>query len=78
MVNLTIFLLFQGKGDSAGDSAGHANGGHRDSHNRKGGDSSASNGGSGGNGSNLERNGAPRLPQKEKDYYGPQNWAKVA
>ena len=37
----------------------------------------ASNGDSGGSASNGERNGAPRLPQKEKDYYGPQNWAKV-
>ena len=70
-------IFFQGKGDSAGGSGGPTNGDHRDPRNRKGGDSSGSNGGSGGSGSNGERNGAPRLPQKEKDYFVPQNWAKV-
>ena len=68
-------MCFQGKGDSAGGSASH--GDHTRNRGKGGGDSSASNGGSGSNGSGGERNGAPRLPQKEKDYYGPQNWAKV-
>merc|ERR1712038_716145 len=68
-----------GKGDSAGGSNGPNSSDHRDGRNRKGGDTSGSNGDSGhGSGSNgeRERSGAPRLPQKEKDYYGPQNWAK--
>ena len=72
----SLFMIYlnqlQGKGDSAG--------GDREGRNRKGGDTSGSNGDSGhGSGSNgeRERSGGPRLPQKEKDYYGPQNWAKV-
>ena len=72
----SLFVIYlnqlQGKGDSAG--------GDREGRNRKGGDTSGSNGDSGhGSGSNgeRERSGGPRLPQKEKDYYGPQNWAKV-
>merc|ERR1712038_991719 len=69
----------KGKGDSAGGSNGPNSSDHRDGRNRKGGDTSGSNGDSGhGSGSNgeRERSGGPRLPQKEKDYYGPQNWAK--
>merc|ERR1712018_1076600 len=66
----------KGKGDSAGGSGAPTNSDHRESRNRKGGNTSGSNGDSGhGSSSNAERSGAPRLPQKEKDYYGPQNWA---
>jgi len=75
---LQTILLQQGKGDSAGGSGGPSNSDHREVRNRKVVDTSGSNGDSGhGSGSNGERSGAPRLPQKEKDYYGPQNWAKV-
>lgn len=67
----------KGKGDSA-VSGGPSNSDHREGRNRKAVDISGSNGDSGhGSGSNGERSGVPRLPQKEKDYYGPQNWAKV-
>ena len=78
IIKLSFVLTHQGKGDSAGGSGGPTNIDHREGRNRKGVDTSGSNGDSGhGSGSNGERSGAPRLPQKEKDYYGPQNWAKV-
>lgn len=68
----------KGKGDSAVGSGVTTNGDDRDQRrNKKGGGTSGSNGDSGhGSASNGDRSGAPRLPQKEKDYYGPQNWTK--
>ena len=78
IIGFQSILLKQGKGDSAGGSGGPSNSDHREGRNRKAVDTSGSNGDSGhGSGSNGERSGVPRLPQKEKDYYGPQNWAKM-
>ena len=44
--------------------------------NVRGGNTSSGNDGSGSNGSGG-RDPRPRLPLREKEYYGPQNWAKV-
>jgi len=72
-------LTPSGSSGSSGKGKGDSAGGDREGRNRKGGETSGSNRDSGhGSGSNgeRERSGGPRLPQKEKDYYGPQNWAK--